>query len=539
MEGASHLLDVLVILAAAVGAAALSRFLRTSVVLGYLFAGTVIGPHALGLVAHNETFELLAELGVVFLLFTVGLELPLQRLRTLRNQMAVSGLSQILLTSALLALVLWLLGLGPSQSVIVAAAISLSSTALVLRLLSESREVSSRVGRASVAVLLTQDLAVAFILVLINLLGQSQSADWLELAWPTLQMLAAMAVFAVAGRYVLAWLYRYIAAIGSPEVFTTFTLMIVIGSALFSGYIGLGMGLGAFLAGMLLADTRYRHQVAADILPFRMLLLGLFFLSVGMALDPGHAAAQPWLTAGVTFGILLAKGVILLLVAASARLTLPEALRFSLLLSQAGEFSFVILAAGLAVGMVEPAVAQTCGIAVALSMCLTPLLAAAGRALQRFLEMRGIGSKRREEGLSEIQDHIVIAGFGRLGRSLARDLREQGVPFIAVDANSRRVEAAAKEGFPIVFGDATRPEMLEALQLHRARAISVCIDDPGATLNLVALIHYIFPGMLVIARAYDEAHAEELRLAGAGEVILELSPTSRQFASHISRILKD
>ena len=539
MAAGAHLFEVLVILGAASAAAAASRLVRTSVVLGYLIAGTLIGPHALGLVARNETIELLAELGVVFLLFTVGLELPLQRLRTLRNQMAMNGLSQILLTTAALAFGLWLYGLGGAGAVVVAAALSLSSTALVLRLLSESREVSSRLGRTAIAVLLAQDLAVALILVLITIVAQSQAIEIGELALLIGKMAGAMVVFVLFGRYLLSGLFRSIAAVGSPEVFTAFTLFVVLGSAIFTDLVELGMGLGAFVAGMLLADTNYRHQIAADILPFRMLLLGLFFLSVGMALDPGYALANPLVTLGSVLGILLCKGAILLLVGAAARLTLGETLRFALLLSQAGEFAFVILAAGTAAGLVSPSVALPCGIAVAITMLLTPVLAGVGRKLQRWLEERQFSHEAADELAAGLEGHIVIAGYGRLGRDLARQMAEQKAPYITVDANSRKVEAAAAEGVPIVFGDVTRPDMLEALHLHSARAIAVCLDDPNATLRLVALVHYIFPQMRVIARAYDEAHAEELRAAGANKVILELSPTSRQFASHLGELLED
>ncbi len=539
MAAGAHLFEVLVILGAASAAAAASRLVRTSVVLGYLIAGTLIGPHALGLVARNETIELLAELGVVFLLFTVGLELPLQRLRTLRNQMAMSGLSQILLTTAAIAFGLWLYGMGGAAAVVVAAALSLSSTALVLRLLSESREVSSRLGRTAIAVLLAQDLAVALILVLISIVAQSQEIEIGELALLIGKMAGAMVVFVLFGRYLLSGLFRSIAAVGSPEVFTAFTLFVVLASAIFTDLVELGMGLGAFVAGMLLADTNYRHQIAADILPFRMLLLGLFFLSVGMALDPGYALANPAVTLGGVLGILLCKGAILLLIGAAARLTLGETLRFALLLSQAGEFAFVILAAGTAAGLVPSSVALACGIAVAITMLLTPVLAGFGRKLQRWLEQRQYSHAAADELASGLEGHIVIAGYGRLGRDLARQMAEQKAPYIAVDANSRKVEAAAVEGVPIVFGDVTRPDMLEALHLHSARAIAVCLDDPNATLRLVALIHYIFPQMRVIARAYDEAHGEELRAAGANRVILELSPTSRQFASHLGELLED
>ena len=409
----SQLLDVLVILAAAISAAAVSRLLRTSVVLGYLVAGTVIGPHALGLLGHSEVIDLLAELGVVFLLFTVGLELPLQRLKTLRSQMAVSGLSQILVTAGLIAVLLWIWGIGGTQAVIVGAAISLSSTALVLRLLSESKEVSSRLGRTAVAVLLAQDLAVALILVLISLLQQTSGVDWLQLGLHTGTMLLAMAAFIIIGRYLLSRLFHYIAAIGSPEVFTAFTLLVVIGSALFSAFVELGMGLGAFVAGMLLADTKYRHQIAADILPFRMLLLGLFFLSVGMALDPGRVLADPLFTLATTFGILALKATVLVIIALGARLTLGETLRFSLLLSQAGEFSFVILAAGFAVGAVSAEIAQACGIAVAITMLLTPLLAAGGRRLQRWVEQRRFSGPAESAAGDDITGHIWAATWQR------------------------------------------------------------------------------------------------------------------------------
>ncbi|MBB3065213.1 cation:proton antiporter domain-containing protein [Limibacillus halophilus] len=525
------LVDVTVILLAAITAAALFQRLKVSVVLGYLLAGVVVGPGALGLVARNETIDLLAELGVVFLLFSVGLELPLQRLRTLRNQMLGLGLAQVVATIVVILALLWLAGFNPAEAFVLAAALALSSTALVLRMLSESREIATRVGRNALAVLLTQDVVVAVLLVAVGILGQTSDVGWEGLALIAGRVALALVLFLFLAPRLTQFLFSRVAALALPEIFTALTLLIVILFAWVSEAVGLSMGLGAFIAGMLLAETSYRHQVAADILPFRVLLLGLFFLSVGMSLDLSYAFAEADKVLGLAIGLLAIKGVILFVIASSARQMPGEALRLSLLLAQGGEFSFVLIGVGAGHGLVGAENAQLFIVAVAISMIATPLLAKAGRTLQRRIDHpRAALPESEGENKETPEDHVVIAGFGRLGRTLAGNLTQDNLPYIAVDISGQEVDLARREGFRVYFGDATRPEVLEALHLGAARAVAICISDPEHTSQLVALIHYIFPEMPILARAYDERHAAELRALGATDVITELSATGRQFA---------
>ena len=532
----AYLFDVLIVLGSAVVAAAIFQRLNTSVVLGYLLAGIVIGKSGLNLVAQNETIEVMAEMGVVFLMFTVGLELPLQRLKTLRNQMLTQGLGQIAVTTVLLSIALYLLGLGAGQAILLGAALSLSSTALVLRLLSETRELSTRFGRRTVAILLTQDVAVAVMLVAVGFLGGASGMRAQDLAVYSLLLCAGIVGFMLLGRFLLRAFFTYIAARGSPEVFLTCTLFIVLASALLSESVGLSMGLGAFLAGMLLADTSYRHQVAADILPFRVLLLGLFFLTVGLSLDLGILVEKPATVAAYLIVLILLKAAVVLGIALAATNTLGEGLRQGLLLSQAGEFSLVLIVVGVQQSILTRDLAGVFAVTIALSMIVTPFLAMAGLALQGSRAVIAAGEAGRPSASEAPQEgHVVIAGFGRLGRNLALRLREEGTPFLAVDLNGHKVRRAERDAFPIVFGDATRPEILDTLHVETASALAVCLSDPPGSTRLVALVHYIFPDLKIVARAYDDAHAEELRQAGASEVISELAPTGQRFFTSLGR----
>lgn len=534
MDEPRYLLDVLVILLAAIVAAGLFQRLKVSPVLGYLVAGTVIGPYGLGLVGESETIAVLADLGVVFLLFSVGLELPLERLKTLRRPMAGLGTAQILVTGIVIGVVLWLAGFAPPAAFVVGAALSLSSTALVLRLMSARGIVSSRFGRSAIAVLLAQDLAVGILLVLIAVLGRGGEDMAAALAIAVGKIALAIVLLIGVGRIGLRALYRPIAAIGSPEIFTAFTLFVVIGVGLMSEAAGLTMGFGAFLAGMLMAETHYRHQVAADILPFRVLLLGLFFMAVGMSVDIRLAQANWIVVAVLSLALLTLKASILVVLGGLFRMTLAESLRLGLLLAQSGEFAFVLLGAGVVAGLVAGETGQILTLVVAVTMMLTPLLAAAGRHLQAFIERRAAPPADLGDQTTEaLRDHVIIAGFGRVGRSLASSLAESDIPFVAVDLNAHEVDQARARGLPVFFGDATRPEVMEALRAEEARAAAVCVDDPVAATRLVALLHYIFPNLRILARARDEAHAAELRAAGALDVAIELLPTGRQLAEEI------
>ena len=534
MPEAGFLLEVIVILLAAVLAVPLFQQLGLGAVVGYLVAGAVIGPSGAGLVTEVETIDALAELGVVFLLFTVGLELPFERLRVLGAQMFALGVAQILVTGVAIAAVALLFGAAPLTAALIGGALALSSTAIVLRLLSDRGALTSRFGRSAFAVLLVQDLAVGPMLVCVFVLGRDDMPLSMALGFALLKMTVAVMAILGVGRIVMRHAVWPVARIRDPEIFAALTLFLVLATGMITMLAGLSMAFGAFLAGMLLAETRYRLQVAAEIQPFRGLLLGLFFMSVGMSVDLELTFEQAAPIASLVPGIILGKAALLALLGRLFRLPWSQAISLGILLSQGGEFAFVLFGAAHGEGLLPPATGQILIIAVALTMLITPALAQLGRRVAQRLERASVvGAEAMPQESSALSDHVVIAGFGRVGSAVAIKLRSAGVPFIALDLDPHRIAQARESGFPVFYGNATRPEVLAAVHVERARAVVVAVDDVRAALQLVTLLGYIFPDLKVYARAKDDAHAAELEAAGADTVIPELVATGIKLAGSI------
>ena len=535
MPEAGYLTEVIIVLIAAVLSVSLFQRFKLGAVLGYLVAGAAIGPVGLQLVTEVETIHALAELGVVFLLFTVGLELPFERLRVMQRRIFALGVGQIFLTALLIFAVAYLAGAPPLAAAVIGGGLALSSTAIVLRLLVDRGQLTTRFGRTCFAVLLVQDLMVAPFLVLVLALGAGEGSLALDLGTALLKAtVAVMAVLGI-GRIVLRQVFTQVAALRDPDVFAALSLVVVLASALLTKMAGLSMAFGAFLAGMLLAETHYRHQVAADILPFRGLLLGLFFMSVGMSIDLPATWGGAAEILVLAFGLLVLKAVVLAGLGVVSGLRAAQALNLGVLLSQGGEFAFVLLGAALVVGVVGQAEAQTLVVVVAVTMMATPFLAMLGREIERRVERRTVADmEKRAEVAEALSDHVVIAGFGRVGAAVAQQLASEGTPFIAVDLDPHNIAEARRHGQPVFYGDATRPEILEAVHVERARAFVVALADPQTALRLVSLIRYIFPDLKIYARARDSEHAAELSRAGAHTVVPELVATGIKLAGSIS-----
>ena len=533
MAELGYLKDVLVILLAAIISVSLFQRLGLGAVLGYLVAGAIIGPGALALATDLETIRTIAELGVVFLLFTVGLELPFDRIRLIGTRFFALGLGQVGLTAVAITLVGTALGLTPTAALAVGGGLALSSTAIVLRMLSDRGELTSRFGRSAFAVLLVQDLAVGPLLVIVVALGAG-GALWPGLGLSALKMVLAVMLLLGLGRIVLRHAVWPVARLRDPEIFAALTLLVVLASGLATHMAGLSMGFGAFLAGMLFAETRYRLQVAAEIQPFRGLLLGLFFMSVGMGFDPLLAVEHAGTLALLVVALLLGKALILTLLAIGIGQPIAESIRLGLLLSQGGEFAFVLLGAAVAGGLLNEQLAQPLVLAVALTMLLTPLLGQLGAKAERRIETasapRPEDSELATEGLS---GHVLIVGFGRVGSAVAEKLDAAGTAWVATDLNTHRIAQARQRGQEVFYGDGTRPEILAGLHVERARAVVVAVDDPAAALRLVGFLHYLFPTLRIIARASGPEHAEALRDAGAAEVVPELVATGIKLATTI------
>ncbi len=535
-----YIKEIVVFLVCAVLVVPLFQRLRVSPILGYLAIGALIGPHGLAVIDDVEGVQRLAELGVVFLLFTVGLELSLERLWAMRRSVFGLGMAQVVVTGVVIGLVAWGWGNSAEAAIVLGACLALSSTAVVMQLLIERGELGSRAGRTCFSILLFQDLAVVPILFAVTVFGQSTEGSVLaDLGVVALKALAAVAAILVAGRLLLRPLFKLVSGTRSPELFTGMILLAILGTAFGTGVAGLSMALGAFLAGLLLAETEFRHQVETDIAPFKGLLLGLFFISVGMAIDFAQVADKAaWLALSVV-GLIGLKAMIAVSLCLLFGVPRAAAVESGLLLGQAGEFAFVVVGAAVAVGLMPDPVGQFMLIVASLSLVVTPVLAILARRAGTLItssEATGTLSPGPEED-EDLEGHVLIAGYGRVGRTVARLLEVQAVPYVALDINAARVTEARKRGVPAFYGNATRREVLERLGARRAAAIVITLDDPTAAARAVASIRQAWPELKIYVRSRDVQHTSELIAAGATEAVPEAIESSLQLAGQVLQAL--
>jgi CPA2 family monovalent cation:H+ antiporter-2 len=500
MHESHALIDVLYLLAAAVVVVSLIQRLRISPIVGYLAAGLLIGPTGFGVVRDPEGVRALAEFGVVFLLFTIGLELSLQRLWTMRRYVLGLGSAQVVVTGLAIGLVAWVIGVPAPAAVIIGGGLALSSTAVTLQLLVERGEATGRFGRVTIAILLMQDIAVVPLLVLVPLLAGEVDSIAASLGFAAVKAAAVLAVIVVLGRLVLRPVLRAAAAGRDTDLFAAVTLLIALGTAFATAQVGLSLPLGAFLAGLLIAETEFRHQVEADIRNFRGLLLGLFFMTVGMSLDLDFIA-QEWDAVIAPFvALLLGKIVLNTLLARLFGLPWSTAGRVGLALAEGGEFAFVLFSAALVVGIIDGTLAQLLLAVVVLTLATTPLLAILGARLEAKMGAQPEQAELAVEETGDLRDHVVIAGFGRVGQTVAKLLTSAGIGWVAVDRDVNQVAEARRHDLPVYFGDASRPAMLESLGIDRARAAVVTLDHVEAAERAVEAVQRAHPGLPVVAR---------------------------------------
>ncbi|MEM7216914.1 MAG: monovalent cation:proton antiporter-2 (CPA2) family protein [Pseudomonadota bacterium] len=498
--------EAIIFLTAAVLAVPLFKRLGLGAVLGYLIGGVAIGPYGLGLVGseHGEHILHFSELGVVFLLFIIGLELRPSRLWAMRRPIFGFGSAQLLLTAAAIGGIAVALGLDATSAAIVGLILGLSSTAFALQLLSERGEMSTRHGRNAFATLLLQDIAVVPLLAMIPLLG-SVAAEQGSRGTDALQAVLVLVGVVLGGRYVLRFALAIVARSQVREVLTATALLTVLGTAALVEYAGLSMALGAFLAGVLLADSEFRHQLEADIEPFKGLLLGLFFIAVGFTLDlsalldaPGRILALVLALVAVKFCVLCALGKVV-------GLDTPAAVRLGIVLSQGGEFAFVLFGIAAAAGTLHTTLASQLVVVVSLSMITTPLLLAlADRTLA------GSEATGDEESLPAEFAPVLIAGFGRFGQIAARVLSARGIPFTALDSDHAQINFVKKYGNRVYYGDTTRLELLTAAGAKVARILILAIDDEAQSTKTAQLVRKHFPQITILGRALSRRHAYEL-----------------------------
>jgi CPA2 family monovalent cation:H+ antiporter-2 len=541
---AAHFSNVVAFLATAGVVVPLFKRLKVSPVLGFLAAGVALGPQALGrlvpaypwldyfTVTQPAQIADLAELGVVFLLFMIGLELSWERLRLMRRMVFGLGALQVVICGVLVGAIAMACGLSVDAALAIGAALALSSTAIAVPVLAEGGRLHSASGRAAFAILLFQDLAVAPILIALAVVGRGGHAG----AGGGLVTLGTAAiglvVIVIGGRLLLRPLFRSAARAKSQELFMAASLLVVIGAGLIAQLLGLSMALGAFIAGVLLAETEYRHQVEVLIEPFKGLLLGLFFLSIGVGLDLKLVAAEPLFILAVAVGLILVKGAAIFGLARLFGLKRGPALETALLLGSGGEFAFVVLNQAAGAGIIDHAVAQALLVSATLSLFALPALGALGARLAKRADP-DVTSRAPGPPAADSRPRVLVVGYGRVGRLVGDMLSAHQLDWLAIERDAKLVEVARRRDEPVWFGDASSPEMLEHLGLDNAPALVVTMDTPEAVEAVTATARRLHPQLVIVARARDARQARKLYDLGATDAVPETIEASLQLSEAV------
>ncbi|MCG7909292.1 MAG: monovalent cation:proton antiporter-2 (CPA2) family protein [Candidatus Thiodiazotropha taylori] len=536
---------ILLLLAVSVLTVTLFRRMHLPPILGYLIVGILVGPFGGGLIASNEDTRFLAEFGVVFLLFTIGLEFSLPQMMAMKGAVFGLGGSQVLLTGIIAALIAWLFGLESSAALITGAVLALSSTAIVTKQLSEQVELNTDHGRLGISILLFQDLAVIPMLVIIPLLSAGGSDGLLmPLVWALVKATAVFAVIMAFGHWILRPLFHEIARARSAELFTMTVLLVSLAAAWLTHEAGLSLALGAFLAGMMLGETEYRHQIEADIRPFQDVLLGLFFITVGMRVDLSSLLPiLHWVTLAAIVLIAFKAGIIFLIGYLSKR-PIEASFRSGLLLAQGGEFGFVLLDLSLESSLLPSGTSQILFAAIIISMVISPfLIRYNGRLAQLFCSLRSstVNQRPLDELVHEaehLQQHVIICGYGRIGQNLGRLLQNEGFPYVALDLDPTVVQEAHEAGEPVHFGDASRQEIIQAAGIDRAAVVVITFEEHTTALKILHHLKSNYPDIQVLVRTRDDTHMETLELAGATEVMPEAVEASLMMGGQLLLLLK-
>jgi CPA2 family monovalent cation:H+ antiporter-2 len=528
--------NLLIILASSLVVIALFRRLRLPPVLGYLFVGLLVGPSAFDWVNESEHLPDVAELGVVFLLFSLGLEFSLSKMIALRQVVFRLGSQQVLISTALLGLILILLGMPVTPALLLGAGLSLSSTAIVTKELGSLGEVFSSHGQNAIGVLLFQDVVAVLLLTLVPVFAGSSAQAWY---WALPLTLAKTVVLFVglllASRWLLPRLFHEVAASRSAELFVLLALVIVLLTAWLTHLLGLSPALGAFLAGMLLGESHYRHQIEADIRPFRDILLGVFFVSIGMLIDLQLFVSDGLLILGLTVGLMVIKGIVVALLVKWRGSDSETAWRSGLALAQGGEFCFALMAQMQQSSLLPERLGALLLAATFCSMVLTPLLLRAAPRIAAALHRKPNQEAQIEEISAlnaDLDKHVVICGYGRVGQSIGRFMRNAGQPFIALDNDPVRVQEAASGESDVHYGDSARGDLLTAVGLLRARLLVIAVDQSDVALGILKEARRLNTHIPILVRTRDDSQWSELKAAGATEVVPELLESSLMLASH-------
>jgi CPA2 family monovalent cation:H+ antiporter-2 len=540
------LLQILILLAASVCVVAGVRKLKLPAILGYLVVGMLLGPHAFALPLDNETIQVLADFGVVFLVFTLGLEFSLPRLVAMRWEVLGVGGAQVLATTGIVAAgAVMLFDVVPAVAVVIGGAAAMSSTAIIISQLTEQSENNRTHGRLAVAICLFQDLSFPLFLALVSVLTGGDRIPASRQIFISVGIAAvALLLVLAAGRWLLRPLFLAIASVRSAELFSLAVLLAVLASAWATHAVGLSLALGAFLAGMMLAETEFRHQIEATIRSYREVLLGLFFITVGMLLDIGLLLRHFFLVAAILIGMLLLKAAVVTVAAKPATKSWFKSLRTGVVVGQGGEFGFALLTLLLRRELLDPAVVQPLLAATVLSMVLSPFLIRHNRRITRAL--LGESGPPKSEAMRETQatlavaerDHVVICGFGRVGQNIARVLESTGFEFIALELDAYRIRLGRQAGDPMIYGDAGQVKVLENVGVAHASCVVITFTNPEVALRILRAVRELREDVPILVRTQDDTKLEELQAAGATEVVPETFEASLMLLSHLLLLLK-
>jgi len=521
-----NLIDILILLIGAVVVVPLFQLARLGAVPGFLAVGVIVGPAGLGLIGNAGEISHFAEFGVVLLLFIIGVELNISRLWQMRRLVFGLGTLQVLITGSILAgLAFYVFHLPAKAALLVGPALALSSTAFVLQILAHQKLLGAPHGRASLAVLLLQDLAVVPLLALVPLLIMPELGGGEDIGLALLESVVILGLVALAGRYLLGPVLQRVAQSGNPELFTASAVLIVLGTAMAAERAGLSMAMGAFLAGLLISDSSYRHHILAEIMPFRGLLLGLFFMSMGMSVNLSVLIDQPLIFISITVGLLALKAAILYPLAMMFGLQSRNSKAIALLLAQSGEFGMVLFALARKQDLLTEPLFQQLLLVIFLTMIITPALAEFARriAAKETLDTEDAGSPPEAT--------IVLAGFGRVGRRIGAILTTAGLPFVALEADPRVVKAERAKGYPVFNGDVCQPGLLKGIGATGVEVIIVTLNDPESSKEVVSSLRALYPDTSIFARGHDLKVCRELKRLGASGVVSENLESSLELAS--------
>ncbi len=530
--GSHYLMDILALLLATVIIVPVFHAIRLGAILGYLTAGVILGPWGLGIITEVEEIRHLAEFGVIFLLFVLGIELNPDKLWQMRKQVFGLGAGQLFITAALLYCVSLWLGVSQHDAIIIGFGLALSSTAFCLNLLEERGGIATVMGHASFSILLLQDIAVVPLLALVSMLAGGD-IDATESGLGLLYAIAAIIALLLIGRYLLNPVLDKIVASQDPEVFLAVAVLLVLGAAWIMELVGLSMALGAFIAGLMLAESHYRHQIEADILPFRGILLGLFFMTIGMGIDFGLLLDNALNIISLTLLLMLIKASVIYLLVRLSGIRRDIAIQTAVLLSQSGEFGFVMFGFAAASGILDTQTSQILTLIIALSMVLTPFLVNFINFLLLKFYTPEITETQCDEFINDSKEHVILAGFGRVGARIGAILNAAGVNYIAIDMDQKRIKSARAQGFPVFYGDASNVKILRSAGADKAKMIVISLDNPKNIDKMIPLIRQHYPNLPIHSRAMDRQHCANLISQGANTTVSETLEVSLRLTEEI------